>query len=240
MKEKKYLRKCPKCGKELGYTTKHKRNHASEHKVICNKCAGKKRQVNMIGSKYNKLTVTRESTDSPAGKKKWLCRCDCGNNVTAQGSNLRTGHVKSCGCLKKELAGAHLITHGMCGSPSHRIWKGIKARCNNPNVKGFKYYGGRGIKVCDRWNSFENFFADMGERPEGLTIERIDTNDDYKPSNCKWATWTEQERNRTNNRMITYEGKTQCLAAWAEEKKMNYCALQWRLDKYPAEIAFNM
>lgn len=240
MKRKKYFRKCPNCEKKLGYTTKHRQEYANKHKVICNKCAGIKRRSNMVGKKYNRLIVIKESDRSLTDKIRWLCKCDCGNYTIVQGSNLRSGHVKSCGCLSKESTAIRSTTHGMYGSPTHKAWIGMKARCNNPNIKHFKHYGGRGIKVCKQWNKFESFYKDMGEKPEGLTLERIDTNGNYEPSNCKWATWKEQERNRTNNRLITYRGKTQCLAAWAEEKEIVYSALLWRLDKYSPEIAFNM
>jgi hypothetical protein len=110
------------------------------------------------------------------------------------------------------------------------VWKGILARCQNPNNAAYKNYGGRGITVCERWQSFRNFIYDMGPRPKGLFIERIDNDLGYCPSNCKWATWHEQSRNRRNNRIIEFNGKSQCLADWAEETGINRNVIAKRLN----------
>lgn len=113
--------------------------------------------------------------------------------------------------------------HGMGGSPTNRSWTAMKARCNNPNRKAYKNYGGRGIKVCDRWNkSFLNFLEDMGERPEGKTLDRIDNDGDYEPDNCRWATRQEQRENTRNTRLIKYAGKTQSLRQWCRELDLDY------------------
>lgn len=117
-------------------------------------------------------------------------------------------------------------THGCTANgittPEYRLWYGMKDRCYNRKAKKFKHYGGRGIRVCDRWkNSFANFLEDMGQRPAGLTLDRRRTNGDYEPGNCRWATKKEQQRNKRNNRVVLFRGRRLCLAAWAEE--FNIC-----------------
>ena len=122
----------------------------------------------------------------------------------------------------------------------YTIWASMCKRCNNKNNKDYKNYGGRGIKICESWEKFENFYADMGDRPKGLTIERIDNNVGYSPSNCKWATYMEQNRNRRDNRIITYGSESKCLAEWADVIGVKYMTLFRRLERHPPQIAFNM
>ena len=113
-------------------------------------------------------------------------------------------------------------------------------RCNNPENNGFKYYGGRGISVCDRWRDIRKFYSDMGEKPEGLTIERIDNDGNYEPGNCRWATMAEQNRNNSRTRLIKYNNQTKCISEWARELGMHKNTLTYRLNRHPAEVAFNM
>jgi len=123
--------------------------------------------------------------------------------------------------------------HGMCRSAEYRTWSHMKDRCNNPNDKRYHCYGGRGIKICDAWNnSFESFFTDMGERPEGMTIDRIDNNGDYEPSNCRWASTKTQCNNKRTNRMFTYNGKTQTMQQWADEYNLPLSTLKNRIDNF--------
>jgi len=129
----------------------------------------------------------------------WLCLCDCGNSKKVLGTNLKRGTSFSCGCLRSELLRRSKQTHGMTLTSEFNIWNGMRKRCLNKNNKDYKNYGGRGIKVCDRWlNSFENFYVDMGGRPSAKhSIDRINNDGDYEPSNCRWATAKEQQNIQT-------------------------------------------
>lgn len=127
--------------------------------------------------------------------------------------------------------------HGLKQHPVYQVWKGMRKRCNNPNEPGWKNYGGRGITICERWESAANFIADMGERPKGMTLERIDNTLGYSPENCKWATMKEQSLNKRNNRNLTFDGRTQCHKHWARELGIARRTLDERLIKYPIEIA---
>lgn len=134
--------------------------------------------------------------------------------------------------------------HGMAHSPEYRVWAAMKSRCNNPNHSRYRYYGGRGIKICDRWNqSFKAFFSDMGKKTNPKhTLDRINNNGNYKPQNCRWATQAQQRRNFSGNRMLTFKGKTQCMADWAKEFNLRQSQLKWHIDykknKVPIEELF--
>jgi len=198
------------------------------------------KKIDLTGQRFGRLTVYSRTGSDKSGQAMWLCKCDCGNERTIRSNDLRNGQTQSCGCLQRERIIQKLTTHGMAETAIYHVWSSMCQRCNNPNNAGYKNYGGRGITVCERWNKFENFYADMGEAPKELTIERIDNNKGYSPENCHWSTRKEQARNKRNNRIIKYQGKDQCVSAWAEEIGVGHQILQYRLKKYPPQIAFNM
>jgi hypothetical protein len=195
----------------------------------------------IIGNRYGRLTVIEHLGVRGRRVHYWKCQCDCGKNVESSGDNLKEGNCKSCGCISKECDWNK--THSMSNTSEYKIWNSMKMRCINSNSESYSYYGGRGIKVCDRWiNSFENFYEDMGKRPEGMSIDRIDVNGDYCPENCRWATMEEQSRNKRDNIHIEYKGQTKILTDWAKEINISVQTLYARLTKYgySVEEALNL
>lgn len=194
-----------------------------------------------IGMRFGKLVVTSRAPKIEGRKKiRWNCLCDCGNTTCATTDTLRIGSVRSCGCLRREVVSKLKRKHGMSRSnagmadKTYSCWVRIKDRCTNPNCEFWHRYGGRGITMCERWSgSFENFLADMGEAPTGMTIDRYPNNDgNYEPGNCRWATQTEQVRNRSNTVMVECFGRTQSIAAWAEEFNLEYDLVYRRIYRY--------
>lgn len=176
------------------------------------------------GDRFGRLVIDRLARRDKHGGSYFHCVCDCGGAKVVHATNLRAGRTKSCGCLNKEMASVRSLKHGQSSNGGARkatstymVWSGMLDRCRNQNDAAFANYGGRGISVCERWYSFENFFADMGERPAGLSLDRRDNEGNYELSNCRWATRKEQARNTRTNRLVTIDGRTQCVAAWQEE-----------------------
>jgi lambda repressor-like predicted transcriptional regulator len=187
------------------------------------------RRIDITGQVFSKLTVIRR-----AGPE-WLCECACGTTCTVRASNLRSGKKKSCGCLNRNSFGDRPYvrktafvrtrsndTHGLCRSAEYGVWKTMKRRCLPLGIALTKYHGDRGIRVCDRWQHFENFLADMGPRPAGHSIDRINNDGNYEPSNCRWVTKKSQTGNRKNTIFVEFEGQQTTLAELAARFGISY------------------
>lgn len=187
----------------------------------------------LVGAKFGRLLVLRKTNLRYHGKVCWECRCDCGTITTTTTGSLRKGQTRSCGCLHRDGLASRNRVHGLSHLPEYGIWESMKKRCNNPTNKAYKYYGGRGIRVCDRWStSFEDFYSDMGPRPSNdHTLERIDSDGDYCPTNCRWATWEEQRRNIRSNRRVDLNGKSTILKDAADILGLSYNRLKYRLSR---------
>lgn len=173
------------------------------------------RVKNLTGQRFDRLIVLHRVENTLGGRTRWRCLCDCGKETNVCASNLLSGITTSCGCYRSELTGERnrriFTTHGMGGinhrASEYRSWACMKNRCNNPNDPAYRYYGGRGVHVCERWQvSFENFLADMGFKPEpSYSIDRIDPNGDYGPENCRWASKFTQVHNRRKQTNVESE-----------------------------------
>lgn len=182
--------------------------------------------VDLTGQVFGRLTVLGLAPQRCGNRRRWFCRCICGTVIDPIEYTLVHGNSTSCGCGRRD----SVVTHGRARTPEHRTWIRIHSRCTNPKATGYRNYGGRGIKVCERWNSFEAFFVDMGPRPGPQhTIERKDNEKDYCPDNCCWATRKQQARNRRTNRLLTYHGETLPVIAWAERLGMTKETIAARL-----------
>ena len=177
----------------------------------------------------------------------WSCQCECGAIKKVRADHLRAGLITSCGCLRSELLVARNISrtaHGHAAdwsrSPTYISWTAMLTRCRNPNADSFQRYGAIGIGVCERWLVFENFLADMGERPAGTSIDRRDNAKGYEPINCRWATAQDQENNKTNNLIVEAEGRRQTIMQWSREKGLYYHTLLKRIQAgWPVDRALN-
>ena len=196
-------------------------------------------RLDLVGQKFDRLEVMKFAGINKFNKTLWECNCICGNKTVVTGSHLMKGNTKSCGCLRKESTSRSFTTHGnrMNGAlpKIYRTWQGMKERCYNPSNARYKDYGGRGIKVCDRWldpnYGFENFYNDMGDPPEGMSLDRKDNNGDYEPENCRWATHREQMNNTRANRRLIFNGEDLTVAQWAVRLSVSREAIMGRKDR---------
>lgn len=152
----------------------------------------------LTGQKFGRLNVLKLLNErSKNGQKQYLCQCECGSNpIKVLSNNLTKGHTTSCGCKGIERIEKLNKSHGWSNTKTYKCWKEMHYRCSNPSATYYKYYGGRGISVCKRWENFENFLNDMGEKPKGMTLDKINNNKDYSPENCRWASMANQAKNK--------------------------------------------
>lgn len=201
--------------------------------------------IDLTGQTFGRWTVTGRTGSTAFGAAKWACVCECGNKKNIGSQTLRTGGSKSCGCynvdVHREICIVRNTSHGMARSDEHNTWVNMRQRCENPNNNGYHKYGARGITVCERWKSFEHFFADMGKRPtKKHSIDRINSLNGYSPDNCRWATAKQQQNNRTNNLKITYLGETLTAPDWSKKYGMSIETIRQRLKRgLPMEKVFS-
>lgn len=191
------------------------------------------------GKKFARLTVLKFDKVLN-GRKRWMFKCDCGTIKSIEGKSVIESHTRSCGCLLREVTAKMNKSHGGCSNgkrePEYNVYMCIIDRCENPNNSSYKHYGGKGITICKRWrDSYANFIEDMGTRPKQTkprqySIERVNPDKGYYPSNCKWATYTEQANNRSNNTRITFEGENLTLAQWSRKTGIRYGLLLRRIS----------
>ena len=185
-----------KCQCDCGKTTVVKTQHLRDGRTrSCGCLRGRNSFKDRIGHRYGRLTVVARAGTNRHQHATWHAKCDCGGSIIADGQMMQNGHRRSCGCVHTR--------HGMSKSLIYQIWAGMRARCNNNNMRN-RYHAGRGIKVCERWQKLENFLADMGERPPGKSLDRIDNNGDYSKENCQWRTPKEQMNNRSVKRISDF------------------------------------
>lgn len=186
----------------------------------------------LIGKRFERLIPQKIIPKYKNNRDYLECKCDCGNTVYVMAKHLIRGATKSCGCYRNEMrrAKGKNKTHGLTNSKEYHSWKGIKQRCCNPNDAGYSNYGGRGIKMCDRWlNSFEAFLEDMGSSPSPKhSIDRINVNGDYCPENCRWTTPKEQGDNKRNTNSLTVNGVTKTFHEWANHTGIPYTTIKNR------------
>jgi hypothetical protein len=195
------------------------------------------------GQRYNRLVALEfVSCGRNSQNLRWRFKCDCGREHEALVAHVRRGNTKSCGCLRSEVSTAKLITHGMTGSPEYLSWFGMIDRCRNQNNHAYSDYGGRGIRVCDRWENFGTFLADMGRKPSKKhSLDRIDNNGNYEPINCRWATAREQANNRRNSIEVSFAGQSMPLKEACILAGLKYGTVRARIVRngWDAELALS-
>lgn len=184
--------------------------------------------IDITGHVFGRLTVIERNGISREGQAAWRCLCECGTTKTIAGYSLRRGDSASCGHPRHRNPRK---THGLSGTNIYDVWRGIKKRCENKTNKNYHNYGGRGISLCERWHSFAAFHEDMGPRPNGYTLDRINNNGNYEPGNCRWTTWAVQAQNKRCAHWIAYNGETKSLTEWSKELSIPISTLNERLRR---------
>ena len=179
------------------------------------------RAHDLTGQVFGRLTVLGRAENQRPGRAMWTCECSCGNTTVVPAPHLTKGETKSCGCLQR--------THGESKTRTYHIWKVMRQRCRDPKATGYQHYGGRGISVCQRWQDYSAFIQDLGQAPDGLTIDRINNDGDYEPGNCRWVSRKVQGNNKSNNHRLAFGGVTKTLSEWADSLSINAATLYTRL-----------
>lgn len=201
---------------------------------------GSLKYVMQPNDRFGRLTFKEVLPALRGGTRYGVFVCDCGAVKEMSIPNVAMGKSISCGCFAREATGDRARTHGMTGTPEYRSWRAMWNRCTNEKLERYPRYGGRGIRVCDRWKSFENFYADMGPRPSAKhSLERDEVDGNYEPGNCRWATTKEQSRNTSTNLFVKYRGERKCVADWCEQLGIPYSTFIQRLRRgIPLEQVF--
>ena len=194
----------------------------------------------LTGMRFGKLTVLYEDNDRTThGCTRWICRCECGTIKSIDRGSLTSGKTRSCGCLHNELLGASRRKHGSSGSRLYRIWKSIKERCYRKKCRIYKYYGERGVCICDEWKddfkSFEKWARSNGYNDE-LSIDRIDHDGNYSPDNCRWVDAKAQNNNKRTNHILTLDGVSHTMSEWADITGISYSAIRNRINNYGWDV----
>lgn len=191
--------------------------------------------IDLTGRRVGKLTVLKRAGSDKRKHAVWNCVCDCGRIKKLSSFDLRSGNVVSCGCYHDEAARARMLKHGKSNTKLYDVWKSMKQRCNNDKSKDFRIYGEKGVAVCKEWaddfDAFYNWSLSNGYK-EGLTIDRIDSNKNYEPSNCRWVDAKTQANNTSRNHFISYNGETHTMSEWSEIKGIKYSTLRSRINDY--------
>jgi hypothetical protein len=202
------------------------------------------KRLDLAGLRFGRLIALHFTGRRHFTSAIWRCRCDCGNEIEATAGHLRSGHTASCGCFRDQRRAESHRKHGHAkkAGPTREYvtWLSMVSRCTRPADKSYSRYGGRGITVCERWRSgFAAFLGDMGAKPSGMTLERIDNGGPYSPENCKWGTPKEQARNRRSTRTVICQGKVVSIAEAAEVTGLQYSTIWWRTEKgYTGDALF--
>lgn len=182
----------------------------------------------LSGQKFGCLTVLGKSSKKDS-RLEWQCCCVCGQIVIVAARHLKSGSTKSCGCLRRKRMADINYKHGATNTPTFNIWLGMMNRCYGATTGGFKKYGAKGIGVCPEWHDFQKFLNDMGERPSGMTIDRIDNSQGYYPSNCRWLTNRQQQNNKTTNIYLEYGDERLTVTQWADKLGIHKNTLYYRI-----------